>query len=346
MYDFNVIAIDLSKTVFQICLVNRKAEIVFNKEMTKKQLLKFLVTQKQSVVAMEACGSAQHWARKAQEFGHIAMVLPTKPVAANRQGQKTDANDALAIAVTARQPGIKVAGLKTLEQQSLQSDKRVEEHLSDQLTATGNMLRGLIAEFGVTIVKGKAALKRDLPFILEDAENGLPIAMRESLESGWTLWQTQEALLLKSEAILKKRCKEHEACKRLEKLEGVGIKNAVGLYVAIGDGRQFKNGREASACIAVTPKQHSTGGNVYMMGIGKFRGNQKLRSSLIVGARAKVYSLAKREAKTEKERWLKSLIERRGEKRAAVALANKTVRTAWAMLHNNEPYRPSNTIEL
>jgi len=178
--------------------------------MTRKQLDTFLANQKPSIVAVEACGGAQYWVRKVQKLGHIAKILPLRQVAAIRQGQKTDVSDALAIAITARQPGLKTSGIKTLDQQSLQSDKRVQEHLSDQLTATGNMLRGLVAKFGVTIRKGKSALRKNLPLILEDAENGLPLGMRVSLYLAWQLWQIQEELLRKSETILDQRSKQNE----------------------------------------------------------------------------------------------------------------------------------------
>ena len=172
-------------------------------------------------------------------------------------------------------------------------------------------------------------------------KNEVPLSMRESLYLGWTHWLSLEESLKNSHKLLVQQSKENEACKRLEKLQGVGTKNALGLYVAIGNGKHFKNGREASACIGLIPKQFSTGGKVNMKGIGKFKGNQKLRSSLIVGAMSMVIALEKREAKTDKERWLKAITERRGKGRAAVALvlANKTVRTAWAMLHNDEPYQ-------
>lgn len=206
-------------------------------------------------------------------------MIPTKSVAAFRQGQKTDANDALAIVLAAQQPEVKLAGIKSVDQQSLQCDTRVNEHLSDQLTATGNMLRGLVAEFGVTIPKGKNALKRALPLILEDAENGLPMGMRESVYLGWALWLELEQLLQRSDTLFAKRSAENEACQRLEKLEGVGPKNALRLYVALGNGEHFKNGREAAACVGVTPKQYSTGGKVVMRGIGKFKDDSVERLS-------------------------------------------------------------------
>ena len=120
---------------------------------------------------------------------------------------------------------------------------------------------------------------------------------------------------------------------------GIGPKNAIGLYIRIGNGAHFKNGREAAACTGLTPKQASTGGKVRLGSIGKFKGDQRLRSSLITGAMSVVNALNKRPPRNAKEQWLKALIERRGPGRAAVALANKNVRTAWAMLRHNSAYQ-------
>ena len=339
MKDHRVIAIDLAKHVFQVCVLDKRNKQLSSKQMGRKPLAAYLGKQKPAVVALEACGGAHHWGRLAQRYGHRVVIIPPKYVKAYRQGHKTDENDALAIGIAARQPKLKTVGVKSLEQQSVQCDKRVQEHLSKQMTATGNLLRSLVGEFGVVIPKGIGALKRELPKILEDGENGLPMGMRQSLHVAWQQWQQQAADLKRSERILAQHMKTLEPCQRLRKLEGVGVKNAVGLYVAIGRGDQFSNGREASACIGATPKQYSTGGEVRMMGIGKFKGNQRLRSSLITGAWAAVNPLMKREPRTEKERWLKQLIERRGPGRAAVALVNKNIRTAWAMLHDNTEYR-------
>lgn len=333
------IAIDLAKNVFQVCLFDPRGKVLSNKSMRRKALAMLLAKQAPALVAMEACGGAHHWARKARALGHRAMIIPPAQVSPYRQGQKTDGNDALAIGIASGQAKLKTVGVKSLDQQSVQCDKRVQEHLSDQRTATGNLLRALVAEFGVVIPKGHAALRRELPLILEDADNGLPLAMRESLSVAWQQWQDLHTALGRAEALLEQRLRMLEPCRRLSTLEGVGVKNAIGLYVRIGSGEQFKNGREAAACTGLTPKQSSSGGKVRMGSIGRFKGDQRLRSSLIVGARAAVNSLVKRPAKNTKERWLKALIERRGPSRAAVALANKNVRTAWAMLRHNTEYQ-------
>lgn len=334
-----VIAIDLAKNVFQVSVIDRHEKELLNKSMRRKALAAWLARQRPAVVAMEACSGAHHWGRLAESLGHRAVIIPPKRVTPYRQGQKHDANDALAIGVAARQPKLKTVGVKSLDQQSVQSDKRVQEHLSDQLTATGNLLRALVAEFGVVIPKGIAALRRELPSILEDAENGLPLAMRESLYLAWQQWLYLADSLRCAEQIVKARSDELEPCQHLTALEGVGPKNALGLYIRLGNGHHFKNGREAAACVGVTPKQSSTGGKTRMKGIGKYQGDQRLRSSLIVGARSVVNALQKRPARNAREQWLKALIERRGPGRAAVALANKNVRTAWAMLHDNTTYQ-------
>ncbi len=338
MNNTRVIAIDLAKTIFQVCLFDRHSKVLWNRSMRRPALLKFLARQEPALVAMEACGGAHYWGRKAQSFDHQVKIIPPKQVAPYRQGHKTDGKDALAIGIAAGQAELKTVGVKSIEQQSLQCDKRVQEHLSDQLTASGNLMRALVAEFGVVIPKGVAGLKRELPLILEDAENGLPLSMRESLYLAWQQWQQLAESLLQSERILAQRVRLLEPCQRLTRLSGVSNKNAIGLYVRIGAGDQFKNGREAAACTGLTPKQKSSGGKVKIGSIGKFKGDQRLRSSLIVGAWSVVNALQKRPATNTTELWLQQLTKRRGRGRAAVALANKNVRIAWAMLRYNRSY--------
>lgn len=341
MNKLNVIAIDLAKIVFQVAVLNRHQKVLCNKTLRSTILPAYLARQPKSLVAIEACGRAHHWARIAQSLGHDVVILPARIVSAFRQGHKTDSNDALAIALSACQPSIKAVAPMSLEQQSLQTDQRIAQHASDGKTATGNMIRGLLAEFGLEIAKGDAHLKRAIPLLLEDAENGLPLLVRESLHQAWELWQFQAEQCQQLDKLLSRRAASSEVCRRLMALEGVGPKNAIGLAITLGCTQHFKNGRNAAACIGVTPKQHSSGGKVKIGHIGKYCGNQRLRSSLITGAHSVIQALEKRPPRNEKERWLQALIARRGKGRAAVALANKTVRTAWAMLHHNEPYKAS-----
>ena len=340
MHKLNTIGIDLAKSSFHAYTINKNGQPGTDKSLSKLSMMKWLAKQKPSFVAFEACGSAHYWAQKATEMGHQVMLLSPKSVTPFRQGHKTDKQDARAIAVAATQPDMKTVAIKTVEQQGFQSIERIRQHYSDHLTGTSNLLRGLLYEFGITLSKGKAALNRKIPDILEDGENSLPYALRAQLHALFESYKSCAEQLAKIEKELFSLVNKQEDCKRLIKLEGIGPVNALGLWLSIGEqGGCFQNGREASACIGATPKQYTTGGVVVLGGIGKSNGNKRLRANLIQGALSVVKVLEKRPARNQKEKWLKALIERAGKRRAAVALVNKTIRTAWAMLKHGADYR-------
>ena len=340
MYQDTLIAIDLSKNSFQGCLLDKYHHECFNRQFTRKRLTDWLSRQQSLTVVMEACGSAHHWARLVERMGHRPLLVPTRTVVRYREGHKTDATDARATGVAARQPKTRFVAPKTIEQQGMQGIERIREHLRDHLTATSNMIRALLYEFGLTIPKGISAFKHKLVEVLEDAENDLPMPLRVQLIESWKYYLDLEVRLKTAEQARDQIIAHHESCQQLQQLQGVGPVNSLGLYLTLGDrGSSFGNGREASACIAVTPKQYSTGGEVTMLGISKKCANKRLRSTLIQGARSVIKVLKKRDPRNGLEVWLKALIARRGEGRAAVALANKTVRLAWAMLHYGEDFK-------
>ena len=336
MSKINVIGVDLAKNVIHVSVVSPTNRELKNRSLTRKKFAEFLARQAVSLVAFEACATAHYWARAAKRHGHEVKIIPAKAVAPFRQGHKTDSNDALAVAEAARRPNVKLSPLKSVDQQSLQAIQRSRELLVQNRTALSNHVRGLLMEFGLVIPQGWSALHRHIPEILEDGENELPDLYRPTLQLMWRrLCELRDDIKELTTAI-ETLVKEDGACKRLLALEGVGPIGAVLLFATLGTGEAFVNGRQFSAYIGLTPKQFSSGGKVNLVGISRHVANKRLRAVLIQGARAYVHKL--KEPKTSKDRWLQSLIERAGTGRASVALANKNVRTAWALLTRGEPY--------
>jgi len=234
--------------------------------------------------------------------------------------------------------------MKTLEQQGLQSIQRSRELLIQECTALSNHLRGILLEFGVTIPLGFASLLKALPEILEDGENEISDLYRPTLHR---LHHRMLELRRDIETMTKEidmLVKQHPVCSRLTAIEGIGPIGALSLYAVLGSGDAFTKSREFSAYLGLTPRQFSSGGKTNIIGISKKVGNRRLRSILINGARAYVFRM--KEPKSSKDRWLKELIERAGVNRAAVALANKNVRTAWAMVTQGTEYQRRVQLEI
>ena len=331
------VGVDLAKNVIQISVVSSRGKETLNRSLTRKKFAEFLGKQKPSVVAFESCATAHYWARTAERHGHEARIIPAKVVAPYRQGHKTDSNDALAVAEASRRPNIKDAPMKTVEQQGLQALQRARELLIQECVALSNHLRGILLEFGITIPQGFASLLRALPEILEDGDNELPDLYRPTLHRLYNrmLELREDIDAMTSEVTL--LVKGHPVCSRLTAIEGVGPIGALSLYAALGSGAAFTKSREFAAYLGLTPRQYSSGGKTRFVGLSKKIGNRRLRSVLIQGALAYVYRM--KEPRTSKDRWLKDLIERAGPRRAAVALANKNVRTAWALVTQGTEYQ-------
>lgn len=339
MNNRTLIAVDLAKNVFQVCRVSKSGKTQSNKPVNRKRLKEILINSSPSVFAIEACGSSHYWGRFAQSHGHTVRILPPKAVKAFCQGHKTDETDAQAIAVAAQQESIKSCGLMNIEQQSLQTFDSSRRYIGKQCRGLANHLRALAYEYGLTIARGDSALLKAIPEILEDAENGFPHRLRAVFHGLYEQLKIQQGLLKMIEKEKAEQLKSIEPCQRLSALEGVGPVASSMLYSSIGKGEMFKNGRQAATYLGVTPRQHSSGGKTIILGINKKGGNKELRSVLYQGALS-VISRLPEEPTTEKQRWLIQLVKRVGVKRACIALANKTVRTAWALLSSGEAYRP------
>ncbi|WP_019617058.1 IS110 family transposase [Psychromonas ossibalaenae] len=336
MLKSTIFGIDLAKTVIQVCQISKHGELVKNKAVSRQKLKEVLAKAQPSIVAIEGCGSSHYWGRYAENFGHEVRIISPKKVKGFLQGHKTDANDALAIANAALQIGLKSSKPKSEEQQTLQTLETSRVYLSRSITSLSNHLRAVLYEYGIVSARGVKGLTKVVQDTLNTADS-IPECLRSTVNQLWVTYlhlKQELAQLIKTKNEL---IRQLQPCNKLMDLEGVAEVCAGMLYSSIGDGKQFKNGREASAFIGLTPKQHSSGGKVFMTGIDRAGGIKELRSALYQGALSYICRLPD-EPKTAKQAWLIKLVQRAGIKRTCIALANKTVRTAWAMLRYENKY--------
>ena len=227
--------------------------------------------------------------------------------------------------------------VKSVEQQDIQATHRVRSELKAHRNAKANQIRGLVAEYGLVAPKTLLALRCAIPEWLEDAENGLTIYFRSLLHGLWDDLLTLEDRLKELDKEIDKLARSNEVAKRLQQLRGVGPIVATALVATVGDGAQYKKGRQMAAALGLTPRQYSSGDKHRLYGISK-RGDAYLRTQMIHGARAVVSQAKHRDDPLS--RWLTDIAKRRHPNVAAVALANKTARMAWAMLRNDTDYDP------
>jgi transposase len=335
-----IVGVDLAKNVIQVCIVKNNG-VVSNEEVIPEQFMLWLINTKPVTIVFEACGMSNYWKQEALKHGHDAKLVSARLVAMIRQNQKTDKNDALAVAQASQLTDVNFINGKNVKQQEMQSILRMRELAVKQKVAIQQQIAALLLEFNIRVSVKQGGLSGVVQAVLEDADNGFAFPFRQALEATWQSYLSLVDHIKISEIALEGILKEHPDCQKLLALEGVGVINAVNLYITIGcsDSGVFKSGRDVAACIGLTPVQHSSGGKVKIGAISQRSRSPSVRSCLITGAMSMVNQMGKREPKTKKERWLKQLIERRGKLCAAIALANKTVRTAFALLTQGTEYK-------
>lgn len=330
------IGIDLAKHTFSLHGVDSRGNVVVRKTLSRTKLLPFLGSLPPCLVGMEACSGAHYWGRELTKLGHRVGIMAPRFVTPYRKGGKNDGNDAEAICEAVGRPGMRFVPVKSAEQQAILSLHRVRQGLIGERTALINQLRGLLAEFGVIMPKGRYSAQHHIPGILEDADNGLPILARRLLNDLYLRLRTMNEQVLAYDRELYRLARDSEPAQRLLSVPGVGEITATAILASVGDPKQFKNGRQFAAWLGLTPRQYTTGGKIRLGRITK-KGDAYLRTLLIHGTRAVLSAIKDKDDKLS--RWTQALIERRGYKRAAVALAAKNARILWALMAKNETYR-------
>jgi transposase len=333
------VGVDLAKSVLQVHGVDRWGQVVWKRQLKRSGWLKILTEKVEPgcEIGMEACSGAHHWARELERRGYRVKLIPPQFVKPYVKSQKNDATDAEAICEAMSRPGMRTVAIKTLEQQDIQAIHRVRSSLIGRRTAQANQIRGLVAEYGLVARKQLGALRKAIPDWLEAADNGLTDRFRVLLHGLWEALSRLDKRIGDLDQEIERIANTHPDAKRLQRLQGVGPLIATALVARFGDGRPFNRGRQAAASVGLTPRCHGTGGKNRLMGITK-QGDPYLRSILIHGARSAVSTAHRKEDRLS--RWATELKDRSHMNVAAVALANKTVRVAWAMLRNGTDYEP------
>jgi transposase len=327
-----MLAIDLAKQSFHVHGVSADGKIV-SRRVGRHGLPALVDKLDPEVVAMEACATAHYWGRLFMASGRQVRLINPHFVKPFVRGSKNDAVDAEAIFDAASRPTMRFVPVKTEAQQDLQSLHRVRDRLVAQRTSLINHLRGLLAEYGLVYPKGAALL---LPRIRSGlSQAGLSAMAFETFEALLDELGTLEGRIKRLDKRLADICREDATCRRLMTLPGVGPIVATALAASIGDPRQFRSGREMAAWIGLVPRQYSTGGKSRLGGVGR-RANHYLRRQLVHGARA--VALRLKTKSDPRSLWFQAVIDRRGFNKGIVAMANKTVRIAWAMLVRQEDY--------
>lgn len=328
------IGLDIAKSVFQVHGVDSDGAVVIRKRISRVKVLEFFAGLPACLVGIEACPTAHHWSRRLQALGHTVRLMPPSYVKAYLKRSKNDANDAAAICEAVTRPSMRFVATKSEQQQSGLMLHRSRQLLVRQRTMLSNAIRGHMAELGIISAKGRNGTAELLALIADEGEDRIPAAARFSLE----VLARQYAVVTAEIGTIDKRIHAwHRSCeesRRLEEIPGVGPIVATALVAEVGDWKAFSSGRGLAAWIGLVPRQHSTGGKERLGRISK-QGNRYLRWLLVAGAMA-VIRYARQHG--TRRPWLARLMERRPTKVAAVALANKIARMAWAMMVRGERF--------
>jgi transposase len=335
MGEVSTIGLDIAKSVFQVHGVDADGTVVIRKRISRAKILEFFAALPSCLVGIEACPSAHHWSRRLQALGHTVRQMPPSYVKAYLKRSKNDANDAAAICEAVTRPSMRFVPTKSDQQQSGLMLHRGRQLLVRQRTMLSNAIRGHMAELGIISAKGRNGTAELLEIIANADDDRIPAVARLSLDALARQYANATAEIRAIEKHIHAWHRSCEESRRLEEIPGVGPIVATALVAEVGDWNAFSSGRNLAAWIGLVPKQLSTGGKDRLGGISK-QGNRYLRWLLVTGAMA-VIRYARQHG--TRRLWLARIMERRPIKVAAVALANKIARMAWAMMVRGERFK-------
>jgi transposase len=330
------VGIDLAKSVFAVHGVDEAGKAVLIKpRVSRDQLLALIAQLPPCLIGMEACSGAHHWARMFQQYGHTVKLIAPKLVAPYRMSGKrgkNDAADAAAICEAVTRPSMRFVPLKDEHQQATLCLHRTRQSFVEERTPIYNRIRGLLSEFGVMLPQSPERLRIEIPTHLDALPGWARRCISDLVEHASNI----EARLAEYDRAISEIARDDERSRRLMHLRGIGPTTASALLASLGAGHDFRNGRQVAAWIGLTPSQYSSGGKERLGAITK-TGDAYLRNLLILGARSVMASLGDKQDRFS--RWVRSLVERRGYWRAAVAIAAKNARMAWATLKYGDAFK-------
>jgi transposase len=332
------IAVDVAKSVFEVAVSRRPGRVAERHRLTRQRFARFLAEQPPATVVMEACGMAHHWGREAQARGHQVRLLPPRDVRPYVRGNKTDRSDATGLLEANRNEAIRPVPVKSVEQHALAGLHRMRAAWMAARTARLNTLRGLLRELGVVLPTGARQVVPRVWELVSDADSGLPDSLRPVLAEAAREVAELERRIHDVEVQLEGLAHQSPLVRRLRTVPGVGLLTATAIVAAVGDLKRFPSARHFASSLGLTPRESSSG-NVRRLGRITKRGDPYLRMLLIHGARSVLHH-AKRSAKPDRLRsWALEREQARGHNKAAVAVANKLARLAWAVSVRENDYR-------
>jgi transposase len=336
MQAVTTIGLDIAKSVFQVHGIDAGGQVVIRRQLKRSYVLAFFQKLPPCLVGIEACASSHHWSRELQALGHTVRLMPPAYVKPYVKRHKNDATDAEAICEAVTRPNMRFVPTKTREQQSCLTLHRTRHLFIRQQTSVINVIRAHLAEFGIVAPVGRKGVEQLLGVAADAGDKRLPEVARACITALGAQLQTLKAQILQFDRLIMAWHRSSETSRRLDDIPGVGPALATALVATVADPKAFRSGRNFSAWIGIVPKQHSSGGKDRLGSISK-RGDRYLRGLFVAGALA-VIRYAKIHG-TKRRPWLTALLARRPTKVAAIALANKIARMAWAMMAKGERYK-------